>query len=60
MKKQPSVRKQRRIDGALERQALRAKRSPQEQLRLLDQKLGEGVGAVKERARLQKHLMGSE
>lgn len=31
----------------------RAKRSPKEQLALLDQKLGKGEGAKKERARLQ-------
>ncbi len=34
----------------------RAKRSPQEQLALLDYKLGKGVGAVKERARLQAQI----
>lgn len=33
--------------------AERAKRSPQQQLKKLDDKLGVGVGAVKERARLQ-------
>ena len=31
----------------------RAKRSPQQQLKLLDDKFGVGVGAVKERAKLQ-------
>jgi hypothetical protein len=52
--KHVSVRKQRRIDGAVERQELRAKRSPEDQLKRLDALLGEGVGAVKERAKLQK------
>jgi hypothetical protein len=33
--------------------AERAKRSPMEQLRLLDQRLGKGQGAAKERLRLQ-------
>lgn len=32
----------------------RAKRSPQDQLKVLDRRLGRGVGAVKERARLSK------
>ena len=39
---------------ALENQEARAKRSPQEQLAVLDRTLGAGVGAVKERIRLQK------
>ena len=34
------------------REAARASRSPREQLALLDQRLGIGQGAVKERARL--------
>jgi|14BtaG_2_1085337.scaffolds.fasta_scaffold36342_2 hypothetical protein len=35
------------------RQEERATRSPREQLVLLDQRLGEGLGAVKERKKLQ-------
>ncbi len=37
---------------ASDRHAERAARSPAEQLRLLDQRFGKGVGATKERARL--------
>tara|TARA_B100000029_G_scaffold371504_1_gene365457 strand:+ start:1190 stop:1396 length:207 start_codon:yes stop_codon:yes gene_type:complete len=37
----------------------RAKRSPQQQLELLDKRLGEGLGAKKERAKLQA-LINSE
>lgn len=37
---------------ARERQEERKKRSPREQLRLLDQRLGKGLGAAKERERL--------
>lgn len=36
----------------------RSKRSPQEQLATLDRTLGVGVGAVRERARLQKLIAG--
>lgn len=56
MKKQPSVRRQRRIDGASERQALRDQRTPREQLNRLDQKLGVNMGARKERARLREQI----
>lgn len=40
-------------------QEARSKRSPKEQLALLDERLGAGVGAAKERARLQKQIDGA-
>jgi len=42
-----------RIKRAAERQEARANRTPQEQIALLDRKLGKGKGAVKERKRLE-------
>jgi hypothetical protein len=42
-----------RRERAIERQEARAKRTPQEQLKLLDDRFGEGKGATKERARLK-------
>jgi len=53
MKRGSAHRDQRREEAEV-RQAERQKRTPQEQLSLLDTKLGPGVGASKERARLQK------
>ncbi len=44
---------QRRKEAA-ERQEARNKLSPSEQIALLDQRLGKGLGAKKERARLRK------
>ena len=38
------------------RKLVAAKRSPQEQLRLLDERLGVGVGAKRERAKLRKKI----
>jgi len=38
----------------------RAKRTPQQQLDLLDKRLGTGIGAVRERKHLQKLLENSK
>lgn len=43
-----------RFRSAKERQEAAAQREPQEQLRRLDERLGVGVGAKKERARLTR------
>jgi ribosomal protein S12 methylthiotransferase accessory factor YcaO len=48
-----SIRKDDRRRRAVERQEVRAKRTPQEQLKLLDDRFGEGKGATKERASLK-------
>lgn len=45
---------QQKREEACERQQMRALFSPSEQLDLLDARLGRGVGAVKERARLSR------
>ena len=52
-----SIDLQRRRSEAAERQAERDLRSPQEQLRFLDQILGAGKGAKKERARLEAQVV---
>ncbi len=48
--------KQIRVKMAMERQALSEKLSPKERLEKLNQKFGEGLGAKKERAKLQKMM----
>lgn len=48
--------KQIKQEEAKARDTARAKRSPHEQLALLDRKYGKGVGSTKERARLTKQI----
>lgn len=50
------TRKQAKLDSADARKADRASRSDVFQLALLDQRLGKGVGAKRERARLQARI----
>lgn len=51
------ARKERQLD-AIDAQAERDKLSPESQLNVLDARLGVGIGAVKERARLHKQMKG--
>jgi ribosomal protein S12 methylthiotransferase accessory factor YcaO len=55
-----SIRKDDRRKRATERQEVRAKRTPQEQLKLLDDRFGEDKGATKERARLKAVIEAAE
>ena len=48
-----------RQEQAIVRQELRWQRSPKEQLRFLDEKLGKDVGAVKERTRLLESILAT-
>ena len=48
--------KQQRQEEALERLELTQAESPEVRLKALDERLGVGIGAVKERARLQAKL----
>ncbi len=48
------TRREKRRQAAEERKAERDKLSPKEQLKLLDERLGKGQGAKKERKRLRK------
>ena len=50
---------QHRAESAKKLAEERAKRSPKEQVALLDQKLGKGEGAKKERARLTAEMKGA-
>ena len=49
-------RKRLRQEAANARQQQRDKRTPKQQLALLDRRFGKGQGASKERARLQKEI----
>jgi len=51
-----SLRKEENRSKAKKRKATRSKRTPQQQLDILDQRLGKGVGAVKERLKLEEQL----
>lgn len=51
-----AARKEAKLESALQRKAEREKRSPKEQLALLDKRLGKDQGAARERARLQTML----
>lgn len=51
--------KEMKMTEADERNAARTKRTPKEQLCRLDQKLGAGVGARKERAKLFQQVNGN-
>lgn len=49
-------RKEAKLEGVVARKSERAQRSPQDQLALLDKRLGKDTGAQRERARLQALL----
>ena len=49
--------REKRQEDAKKRQESRSKLSPKQQLSRLDELLGEGIGAVKERTRLQEYLV---
>jgi len=46
-----------RMEEALERQTERGKLTPDQQLKVLDERLGKDLGAVKERIRLMKQAV---
>jgi hypothetical protein len=52
-------RRAKRRAAAEERQEAWAKMTPQQQLKALDGRLGKGVGAKKQRARIQERIDGS-
>jgi len=45
-----------RMENVVRNQEARAERTPQQQLKVLDERLGDGKGAAKERAKLQKQI----
>ena len=47
-----------KFEEAEARRKLRRSRTPQQQLSLLDKKLGKGIGAKKERKKLEKKMKG--
>ena len=52
-KEHMAKRQEEKLRSARERAEYRATLTPEQQLARLDEKLGEGIGAVKERARLK-------
>ncbi len=54
--KKSRLRVESRQKEAAAREDARSKRTAKQQLNLLDKRLGKGVGAVKERARLAKEI----
>jgi len=55
-----TARREARSEDAFERLAQRYERTPEQQLAELDRRLGAGVGAQRERARLAKQIGGGK
>jgi len=60
MKNGPGSAKEYRRKRAIERQKIAADRTPEEQLHILDKRLGKDVGAVRERTFLLAQIKGDE